>query len=129
MTALGYSKPVNQVVISAAAAALMLHAKLGEHRNWMNWLADWRRGHGGRFFGLAAPDPVALQRDDWAFRPVYAKSDIQRFINEALAAMGPEPRMLTKPRPLPITPGRCWRLNKFDQSGHPTARLHCMAIR
>ena len=113
--------PITNIeTISAQDAALMLRQKLGNIRAWSDFLSDCIRAitslHGRTLL------PVARQHDGKAFRPRYARSDVLKFIRDVLADGHGRKEAITIIS-LPIDTAKGWRVQKFDTTAKPVARL------
>jgi hypothetical protein len=112
---------VSTLTISQADAAVVLRAKLGDHRSWPDFLADNIRGKQD-LAGYTLLPCGRMKGVRGALRPVYAIDAIDDFIEKVKAALPEVVRKPIKATPLTVDTGRGWRLNTFDRQGAPLPR-------
>lgn len=105
-------------VLTAADTAVVLRAKLGSLRSWPDFLSDNIRGkqcvHG---YTLS---PCGRKKFKGRYRPMYALSEINAFIDHVLAIEPSAGKRPIKPISLAIDPAKHWKLNRFEEDGSPT---------
>ncbi len=112
---------VDTGTISTFETSLLLRLGLGDLRgNWGNCLADMLRGKTS-IKGITLL-PCARKHDGKMYRPVYAITDIQEFIEKVKSKIPSAGKTPVKSTVLQIDTGKGWRLNKFDRHGAPVAR-------
>ncbi|MFM0723422.1 hypothetical protein PQQ53_06985 [Paraburkholderia strydomiana] len=107
--------------ISRPDTAFILQANLGPLRCWVDFLSDNIRGR--QSVAGYTLMPCARQHDGKAYRPVYAVSDVQAFIENVQKAIPSAGRRPIKTTSLSLNRGTDWRVNNFDRDGAPVARL------
>lgn len=104
--------------LTAADTAVVLRAKLGGFRAWPDFLADNIRGKQS-IRGLTLL-PCCRKKSKGRYRPMYALSEINAFIDQVLAIEPNAGKCPIRPIRLAIDPSKHWKLNRFDEDGSPT---------
>lgn len=103
--------------LSNSETAFLLRAKLGDIRNFGNFLTDCIRDR-QNIAGYKLL-PAARQHDGRGLRPVYSVAAVQDFIAKVLAAVPAAGKATIKSTVLDIDAKRGWRINKFARDGSP----------